>query len=283
MRYRNLHIAFLLCLLGALDLRAQDIPLFDQSARSMGAAGAYRSIVDDETAFSLNPAGIARNGEARSLHYSHLFFDGVSDWALSASLIDSKTEYPLHWGFQFHTVQTDAIKRYRYSLATGFSYADLLYIGLSNHLINFDRGTVSPEKLAFALDVGVLVFIGDYLAVGGTLYNAFRSFKNQNVNPVRIAGGTSFNHRYFRLAFDIERNLSANGKNTLLFQGGGEVILEGRGIWRAGYFSDRKAENSGYTLGLSVFLIDKSTLDISFVDQRKTNIYNFSAGLTIVF
>lgn len=263
-----------------------EITSFDihsQSTRSLGVAGAYRSISDDQSAFFVNPAGISRNKENRYFFVSSDFVGsgmsgGKADFALKGGVIDGKTEDPLHWGFLFNGVHTDLERKDFYVLSSSINFEGFLMIGTSSKLINFGNARNTQDQWAYALDLGIMVFLHDMISVGFHLPNLLSNAKTQNNLDRRYGVGLSLNMRELRVGVDLERNQT---EAKMMLQSGIEYRLVPNFFVRGGYFRNLDNKEHGYSLGTSSELSKRLFIDASFLDELNSNFNLFSFSFRV--
>ena len=274
--------AYLSLFLFPFVLSAQySTPVFnthEQSARSFGAAGAYTSFADDSSAFNLNPAGLGRNLEERSLGASYRLYEKRRDFGLRAYVIDSKTENPLSWGFLFDWARTREDWHQDYRLGLSFNYKNYLMIGSSSVMSRYATSTITTRNYwQYANDVGALAFIGDMIAVGATLKNFVRT-KAATV-PYRLLGGASLNLQSLRLSIDAERNFTNRitiGRSGIELKPFQSFTLRGGGYF--GRYQNSSTEK-GYTLGASFAPAARFSVDLGFHDRLKSDERSYVAGM----
>ncbi len=269
------------CLTANLSaVRAADqLQRHHQSTRSLGVGGAYVSIADDLSAFSLNPAGLSRNSENRMLAFDNRYVNRFRNWALQGAIIDGKTEDPLHWGFHFNIVETDIVEMDQYTLGLSYSYENYILVGISQRLTNFDTSGMTRDVWIYTMNAGGLWFVTDFLSLAAAVQNAFRSVADTTLVPVRLTGGLSFNFKYARLSTDLQKDLS---NRRLILRGGVEIQpLVSEMSLRAGLFRDFDSEDSGYTLGMTTEPVKGFGIDFGFSDQLDSSLKIFSAGIQL--
>lgn len=249
----------------------------DVSPQSLGAAHAYTSVVDDQSALTLNPAGLSRHSKNRLVFTSGgIQGDDFDDWQFSAGFIDGKTEDPLHFGFAFNSLRTDARKMDEYRLATSFNWENLLLVGLGNTFTNFNRAALTSEKWAYSIDAGALLFLYDVVSIGASSQNIFRTYDSVDLSR-KATLGVSANFRQARVSQDVERNLTLE---TWEFRSGIEYRARSFSIARAGFFTNEDWDEKGYTLGLTFKLWQSFDLDLAFLDHFNSDDRMYKAGFS---
>lgn len=259
-------------------LQAMDV--HRQSPRSLGAGSAYVAVADDESAFFQNSAGISRNLEQRRLSARASAMSRVRDFDFSASVIDAKTENPLSWGFDFNWARTRDEWFQDFALATAFNYRNFIMVGSQSKFTNFNTAAVTKDYWLFSVDFGALAFLGDFISLGVNAKNLIRT-KLEGA-PILFIGGLAFNHRVFRVSLDAERNFTAD-INSL--RTGLEVQPVNSVVLRGGFLYSRRSgkDEKSYTLGLSLNLLKKLSLDAGFLDRLESEFKSTSAGLSFIF
>lgn len=269
-------------------LSAAGLDELDHSTRSLGAGGAYTSIADDASAFALNPAGIARHpGPRRVFLRNHQLLTKRADgsknakqWNLAAGHTGGATEEPLHFGFQFQTMNSDARDLERYTLGLAYSFRNFVLLGTTNNFTNFNSAATTRDRWTYDLNVGLLIFPVDFLAVGVAAKNVVRSRKDSQHLPFTYSGGAPLNLLNIRISAELERNHSAD---QLFFRAGGEYRLLGILHFRGGFYVEKEQDILGYTLGSSVEPIDGFEIVTSFEDQLKSSSLTLSFGAGVRF
>ncbi len=249
-----------------------------QSARSLGAAGAYSSIADDSSAFYLNPAGLSRNSEARLFATTGTFLENTRDnFGITAALMDGKTEDPLHWGFLFNMARTESRRFYDYVLASSYSYDGFLMVGIQNRLSSFE---LPSDKTAFSISAGALALLGENLTLSIWGANLYRTDTENPDLPLSFGGGGSFNLETIRLAFNFER---LPEPNKVYAQMAGELLIGENMMLRGGYLSDIHAADRAWSAGLSLLPTEGSSLDVGYLHYLNADFFVLNSGLTIRF
>ncbi len=249
-----------------------------QSARSLGAAGAYSPIADDLSAFYLNPAGLSRNSESRIFAMGGTALENTKkNFGLHAALIDGKTEDPLHWGFLFNMAKTDSRRFYDYILASSYSYQGFLMLGIQNRISSFELPT---DKTAFSISVGALALLGENLTLSISGSNLYRTHTDGVDLPLSFGGGGSFNLEMIRLAFNFER---LHEQNKTYGRIAGEILLGENMMVRGGYLSDIHAADRAWSAGLSLMPTEGSSLDVGYLHYLNADFFVLNTGLTIRF
>jgi hypothetical protein len=259
------------------------VPLFGmdelrQSARSLGAAGAYAPIADDLSAFYLNPAGLSRNSESRIFAMGATALENTKDnFGLRAALIDGKTEDPLHWGFLFNMAQTESRRFYDYILASSYSYQGFLMIGIQNRISSFELPT---DKTVFSVSVGALALLGENLTLSVSGSNLYRTQTDQADLPLSFGGGGSLNLETIRFAFNFER---LHEPNKTYGSFAAEILLSENMMARGGYLSDIHAADRAWSAGLSLMPTEGSSLDVGYLHYLNADFFVLNTGVTIRF
>ncbi len=257
-----------------------ELDLHDLGPTGIGAAAATTSIADGSSAFNLNPAGLSRHSERRFFDVHSKFFQKrpKENWSVGGSVIDGKTEDPLHWGFRFNSVHTERIKRDTYDLALSFNFKNIVLAGISNQLSDFDRALETPERWTYSMNAGLLLFATDFLSVGAAMSNLLRSTRAATIEPVKGRLGLSFNWIWFRVAADWERDFSHKTNE-------GRTSLELNPIdmmkFRAGYYRNFTTKAHGLGLCTSVAVFDRLSLDFSLLDAFNSSLRVFTGGLRV--
>lgn len=251
-----------------------------QSPASLGAGGAYASIVDDESAFFQNPAGTGRNINRRQIFAENHFLNAANRWNLKAGFIDGVTEAPFTFGFLFSTLHTIERKKEDYIANTSINWDNFIMIGLSHHLLRMREALRTRSKWAFGLDAGILAFPFEFLAIGVSFRNFYRTFESVEELPRVLMSGISLNFKDIRIGFDAERNFSSQSHE---FRCGIEYSLLDFTIIRAGYFTDRHGSQKGYTTGVQLHYMENVSADFAFVDFLQSNDSTYSMGLKFNF
>lgn len=278
MSLKNWLIGVLVLLSASTAVIADEFDLHQQSVRSLGCAGAYSAIADGSSSLWLNPAGLSRNAENRLFFAQNHFVNDTKNWALGISLIDGKTEDPLHWGFLFDTVHTQEIEKDLFALGTSAGFFDTIFVGLTSRLVNYNRAQLTPERWAYSTDFGALAFLGDYVAIGATLQNTIRTYESPDFHPVKLNGGASFNFKRFRTALEVQRDFS---KEAWLFRGGVEYQALQFTVVRGGYYRNRTGDESGLTAGLTLQFGQQFGIEGAYLDRLDSDIRYYSMGVRV--
>jgi len=253
--------------------------IHNHTPKSLGAGGAYVSIVDDDSAFQLNPGGISRHAESRSLIFHSTFVEKASSWALGGAVIDGLTEDPLHWGFQFNTVHTEKLKMEYYNLASSYNFRDFILIGVTNQLTKFHHSALTSNPLIFTMSAGVLIFATDTVSIGLSVLNPVRTRESGILAPVKFLGGGGFNLKHLRAGLDYERDFS-NRINTIRM--GVELQpLTASFSLRGGFYREITHGIFGYTTGFTATPTESLGVDFAFLDQLNSEFKAFTTGLRI--
>lgn len=252
----------------------------EQSVRSLGAAGAYASIADDESSFYLNPAGLARLVKQRKLSIQSRILTRAKDFGLLASVIDGKTEAPLSWGFAFNWARTEEDWHQDFILDTAYNYKNFIMVGLQSKFSNFNTALFTKDFWLYSVDGGVLAFLGDYISIGVTAKNLVRTRGDHA--PYRLLGGITFNARLLRLSAESERDFS-NKRNIL--RTGLEIRPFQAMILRGGFFwSPKDGQNErGYSVGTTTTILKTMSLEGAFTDRLSSNFRSFFGGISVTF
>lgn len=254
-----------------------------ESPKSLGAAGAYRSIADDPSTFYTNPAGLARHQENRFVFLSGDVVPtglggGKKDYVVQAGLLDGKTEKPLAWGFSFAGVHTDTNRKDFYTFDSAFNFENFFLIGLSNSIINFGTRTRTEDQWAYSLGVGIMAFLHEFVSVGVQAQNLLNSAKDANHLDRRFSLGVSLNLLNLRWAVDMERNQD-EGEQVL--QTGIEYRFLPGLFLRSGYFRNLTTKEHGYTMGTSSELANRFFVDLGYLNQLKSSFSLLSFGFRV--
>jgi len=265
----------------SLELSASPNPqqsfLLQQSARSLGVAGAYTAIADDRSSFYLNPAGLSRFAEKRSLSFQGGSRERWKNWSLGASFVDGITEDPLQWGFSFDTTSFPALRQDRYSLATSFRLWDFFRLGVVHHLVYLGR---SFDDWFYQLDAGAIILLGDHFLVGSRMGSAMKASDKFDFSERELRSGVSFNSLNFRLGSDFVYGFKTKGKS---FQTGIEYLTHDFLTARAGYQYSQFTKKHAYSFGSSVKVEEQFSVDTGFIDFIKSSEFACLGSISFSF
>ena len=282
---------------GAVDSTSLQFLKLGIGARGIGMGEAFTAVSDDATALYWNPAGLARvKGHEFTFNQAIMFADisysyvgyvhklgeemgiGVSLMFLNAGSIDETTEeFPTGTGESLDVGNTG----FGISFSRGFYKR--AFIGGSFKYVNEKLGDVSGT--GFALDMGILFLISDYINVGLVLQNTGPGVKYTDTTedlPRNLKMGICYrlaNWKDHRLigAADLIKTIDEDIRYNIGF----EYLIKDFVALRTGYKGNLDEEGICAGFGIKHGLgninlkVDYSYSDMQYLDD----IHRISIGL----
>ncbi|MDR0966750.1 MAG: hypothetical protein LBM75_09700 [Myxococcales bacterium] len=231
------------------------------SVRSLGMGDATRAFASSDEALWVNPAGMAATTRF-NLNASATFDPPNGLQLYSIGSIDSKLNadkaFPMAGGLSYTYYRSGKGEAKRsgsivlLGLALPLWHQDLT-IGVTSKYLRLDGG--GAKSNAVTMDAGIVFRPMPILSLGAVGYNLI-DIDSPEARRAWGFGAAVGHDKGFRLAFDIKLETASQEDDGWKpsFFAGGEILLGGRFMPRAGYTYDALRKTHKVCGGLSVFL-----------------------------